>query len=119
MLVEVAATTQTVINWEAVIAIASSVATLVSLVLVPTLRSLRHSIDESVKTSVEDVIQERVTPVLNQLQSDVTALRDADSKLDKRVAHLEGVNEGKRTQLDQMQMTHADPEPGSGSPDPL
>ena len=54
---------------------------------------LLRSFKRSIQDTVTDVIDQKVTPVLNEIRSE---LREHDTRL----AHLEGVQEGKRYAID-------------------
>jgi hypothetical protein len=85
-----AAVQTTGINWESVIATCASIAFITAVALIPTVRWLKRTLVQVLKTTIHMVIDEVVTPQLAAIRTDVAALKNNDADLDRRVAYLEG-----------------------------
>lgn len=84
------------VNVEAVLSIAASVAILLTVALVPT---IRYAI-RSMKDTLNEIIDNRIDPRLDHLEQRFDTMEGTVSDLDRRMTRLEGVEEGKRMAID-------------------
>lgn len=90
------------INWEAVAAIAGVVSIVMTVIVLPAIRSMRVGYEVSMERKIYAAINQSLDKKLLPMQEEMKELITDLKTLDTRVARLEGIEEGKTRMQQQL-----------------
>jgi hypothetical protein len=90
------------VNWGSILAIGAEVIIIVSAVGALVVKLVNRGVKDQTEEVVKKVIREDVTPRFLQIDTSITELQTSSSAHDRAIAKLQGIQEGKRLQLDEL-----------------
>lgn len=97
------------INWDGVIANVGSITAVLAIVGTLLSRSIKRSIQDTVKVIIRDVIARDITPKFEEIQFNIADLSRLVSVQDRAIARLEGIQQGKRLAVDEANLSSRSP----------